>query len=296
MSIKTSQIKQLVNSGYTLIPGFLDRREVKAAMKNVQRYAPTASEVLKNPERYSHLLDDTETGKFEFPFVNNALNHISTHPRLISMVRKILGTQDVQMARSCVWAKYGCGTDYDQTMHMDFQGSTLVVPREDGDYRQINLIFYYSDVSLDLGPTFVVPNEKAREMHAGQWPPHRLRKDWPELYAAEQPLIAKAGDLLVFAMSTFHRGSVITNPKGARFTHHLVYHASRHRFVGHYCWASRGEEPELADFIESATPTQREVIGFPAPGDAYWNRHTLEGVALRYPGMDMTPYLKHAKR
>ena len=39
-----------------------------------------------------------------------------------------------------------------------------------------------------------------------------------------------------------------------------------------------------------ATPRQREVIGFPAPGHAFWNAETLEGTARRYPKMDMTPY------
>ena len=38
------------------------------------------------------------------------------------------------------------------------------------------------------------------------------------------------------------------------------------------------------------TPRQREVLGFPRPGDEYWTDETLEAVALRYPRMDMAPY------
>ena len=51
-----------------------------------------------------------------------------------------------------------------------------------------------------------------------------------------------------------------------------------------------GENPELQHFIERATPRQREVLGFPPPGDPYWNDETLAAVALRYPKMDMRPY------
>ena len=30
-------------------------------------------------------------------------------------------------------------------------------------------------------------------------------------------------------------------------------------------------------------------FGFPAPGHPYWTDETLDGVAARYPGMDMAP-------
>jgi hypothetical protein len=35
---------------------------------------------------------------------------------------------------------------------------------------------------------------------------------------------------------------------------------------------------------------QRDLFGFPRPGDPYWNDDTLAGVAERYPGIDLTPY------
>ena len=40
----------------------------------------------------------------------------------------------------------------------------------------------------------------------------------------------------------------------------------------------------------SARVRERDLFGFPRPGDAYWNEQTLADVALRYPGMDMAPY------
>ena len=38
------------------------------------------------------------------------------------------------------------------------------------------------------------------------------------------------------------------------------------------------------------TPRQRDLFGWPPPGDTYWNAQTLSDVALRYPGIDLTPY------
>ena len=79
---------------------------------------------------------------------------------------------------------------------------------------------------------------------------------------------------------------------GARFSHHLVYRAAAHHFQGYHHYAHFGERPELQAFIARATPRQREVLGFPKPGDPYWNEETLAAVALRYPQMDMKPYGK----
>ena len=40
---------------------------------------------------------------------------------------------------------------------------------------------------------------------------------------------------------------------------------------------------------------QRTVLGFAAPGNAYWTQETIDAVGQRYPGMDMTPYKKAQK-
>jgi hypothetical protein len=45
-----------------------------------------------------------------------------------------------------------------------------------------------------------------------------------------------------------------------------------------------------AKFIPQCTVRQRDLFGFPRPGDPYWNEQTLAGVAERYPGIDLAPY------
>jgi hypothetical protein len=35
---------------------------------------------------------------------------------------------------------------------------------------------------------------------------------------------------------------------------------------------------------------ERDLFGFPRPGDEYWDDQTLVDVSARYPGMDMSPY------
>ncbi len=290
MDFSDKHHKQLLEDGYTLIKGFLTPSELRAAQKALFQHVPTGEEMAATPARFQPIVLEEELHKLEFPYVEPALNFVATHPRIIRMVEKLLGTTDLLLSRSAIWSKYAGGESYDQAMHLDFEGNTLVMPRDDGDYRQVNIILYYSDVTETLGPTKVVSQKKTKgDCH---WPPFRYRKDNAPLYDMEKSLVVKAGSMLVFSMRTFHRGSEMTEPGGARFTHHMVYRAARHAFQGYRCWPSYGEFEDLKDFLESATPRQREVLGFPPPQSDYWTPETVYGVSLRYPEMDMTPYIE----
>ena len=43
-------------------------------------------------------------------------------------------------------------------------------------------------------------------------------------------------------------------------------------------------------FMAEATPRQRELLGFPPPGDSLWTEEFIAGMATRYPGFDAEPY------
>ena len=288
MRITDKQLEQYLRHGYVVIPGFLTRDELDAGRAGMLRYFPTADELTATPQRYGSVYDDPEHLQVEFPFADDALNDVSTHAELIGFVERVLGTSEVALSQAAIWAKYAGTGDFEQGLHLDYQGNTLVVPREDGDYRQVNMILYYSDVGADLGPTYVVSQEKTRDLPL--WPTHRTRKKDAKLYENEKPVLAQAGDLFIFGMRTWHRASDITADHGVRFSHHLVWRAASKNFQGYHLWSRMGENPDLQRFIERATPRQREALGFPPPRDPYWNDETRAAVALRYPKMDMKPY------
>src|SRR5436190_8833258 len=54
-------------------------------------------------------------------------------------------------------------------------------------------------------------------------------------------------------------------------------------------WPTDSLGPHWTEMMERATPRERELFGFPAIGDPYWNDQTLTDVQCRYPRMDMTP-------
>jgi ectoine hydroxylase-related dioxygenase (phytanoyl-CoA dioxygenase family) len=288
MRITEKQQEHLLRHGYVIVPGFLSANELEAARKGMLQYFPSAEELRDRPQRYGAIVEEPEHLQIEFPFANDALNDISTHPDFVGFVERLLGTRDVLLSQAAVWAKYAGTGDFDQGLHLDYQGNTLLVPRDDGAFRQVNMILYYTDVSDELGPTYVVSQEHTRDLPL--WPTHRPRKKNAELYKLERPVLAQAGDLLIFSMRTWHRASDITATFGVRFTHHMVWRAAEHAFQGYHQWSSQGENADLERFIERATPRQREVLGFPPPGHAYWNEETLAAVKLRYPKMDLKPY------
>ena len=292
MRITDAHVEYYLRHGFVVVPDFLTPDELASARSAFFRYFPPAKELAATPERYPQIADDPEHLQVEFPFAADALNDVSTHAELIAFVERLLETRDVLLSQAAIWAKYAGTGDFEQQIHLDYQGNTLVVPRDDGPFRQVNMILYYTDVTPDMGPTFVVSKVRTRRLPV--WPPFRPKKKYPELYKHETPALTNAGGLLIFGMGTFHRASNVTADLGARFSHHLVWRAAAYPFQGYHQWSQMGEKVELERFIERTTPRQREVLGFPPPGHPYWNDETLAGVALRYPKMDMAPYRQRA--
>src|SRR5436190_75809 len=61
-------------------------------------------------------------------------------------------------------------------------------------------------------------------------------------------------------------------------------------WTGRVAWAERAMQPDWFEIVERATPRERSVFGWPAPGDPYWDDQTLADTQTRYPGADLTPY------
>lgn len=293
MRITQRNQQELAHRGYTIVPNFLTPDELRAATANFLNYFPTAEELSASPLRFGFIHEDPEHLQIEFPFAGDALNDVSTHPEIIAFVEKMLGADEIALSQAAIWAKYAGTGDFDQGLHLDYQGNTLVVPRDDGAFRQINMILYYSDVTEELGPTYVVSQEKTRDLPL--WPTHRPRKKNATLYEHERPILANAGDLLIFSMRTWHRASDMTAKHGHRFSHHLVYRAAGHNFQGYHLWSRMGEDADLERFIARATPRQREVLGFPKIGHEYWNDEMRAAVQLRYPKMDLSAYVPRTR-
>jgi hypothetical protein len=265
----------------------LDDDQLGAILENIHRYYPTWDEYAAEPTKYSIPYNTI------FPFVGDALNWHTSNPSLLAFAERVLGTEKIILGHSIILAKYAGTRDFDQNLHVDYQNNTLAYPKPDSEIFDFPVITYYTDVTVDLGPTHLVAQDHTRGRVLA--PSHVSREEAPELYEHEFALTVPAGSTLMYSMNTWHRGSSMTAKQGLRFSHHVTFTKASMPWAGQTTFQHEGGKAAMDHYIEWATPRQRELVGFPPVGDPYWDEWTLNGVAARYPGMDMEPYRAAAR-
>ena len=281
--------------GFVIVENFLSPEELDASLHDFNRYMPDWEEYAARRPLYSSLAGNSSQApsgwvRHEFPYQGEEINTIAVHPFLVAFAERLLGRKEIAVSHGAIVGKYAGGADYDQELHADFSNNTLAYPRSDPQYSDIPMIVYHTDVTVDLGPTYVVSKKHTAHLppKAGRFYP---RSEFPELYEAEQPAVLTAGSVLIYSMTTLHRGSAMKASTGVRFSQFVAFHAAGVPWLGSVSFQGAGGKPEMDHFLINASPRERELIGFPPAGDAYWNEESLAGVAARYPDMDMAPYL-----
>jgi hypothetical protein len=279
------------DEGWCLIDGLLTEEEVRAAQAVLPDLFPTAEEFATDhdPERNRPFRVDSHEVLPVFPFESSALNDIVLHDRIIDLAEEFLGQTDIRLYQGMVSAKYSDGApDDEQLLHVDYGNHTLVVPRTDIGYQQLELFIYLSDVTPETAATRMVSRRLT-----GHIPTERTylsTTDYAELYGAEVPASGRAGTILAYRPDVYHRGVRMTAPGAARFMLHVSYKPVATDWLGSQAWPGAAEGMAWHRFMGQTNLRQLSVLGFPVPGHPYWNEATLSGVAARYPGLDMTPW------
>ena len=150
-----------------------------------------------------------------------------------------------------------------------------MVPADDPRFRQLEMFVYLVDVPEELGPPSMLSRTRTTDLPAKpNWYPREGAADaeggWvetagsPDLYDAEVRAAGPAGTVVAWAPGTFHRGTALTLPRGARYTIHLAYRP--------------------ADALGRPQPRTR-VVPVRAPGDTTAAR-ALRLPAARSPALD----------
>jgi ectoine hydroxylase-related dioxygenase (phytanoyl-CoA dioxygenase family) len=276
--------------GYVIVR-LLDDDLLQAALENIYEYLPSWEEYARHPLRYRHTVAAPVRAPGQgatFPFVGDALNTTTIHPDFVEFAERVMGTKKIMLSHGQMGGKYAGTRDFEQQLHSDYGNNTLVLPKPDSEILDLPCIIYYTDVTVDLSPTYVVPQDFTRDDPLV--PRHRSREEYPELYEHEFPVTVPAGSAVIYSMNTFHRGSALRAKEGLRFAQNIGLKRIDAPWSGQETFQHEGGRPEMDHFIENATPRQRELAGFPAVGDPYWDKRTVDGVAARYPGLDITPY------
>ncbi|OJF90286.1 phytanoyl-CoA dioxygenase family protein [Pararhizobium antarcticum] len=220
-----------------------------------------------------------------FPYPTWDLNLLPVYPDLIDAAERFLGTEDLEIYKVELWAKYSGAINYDQAHHRDYGNHTLAVPSMDGRHRQMTTFILLSDVTLEDGPTKVVPLELTRDLPLV---PDRLPMG--EYFDREVSITGKAGSLMIYRTDVLHRGSNITGAERSRFAMLVDFQKRGWGWQGRMSWPDRALKPEMNNALSRMTPRQRDLFNWPAQGSEYWNDQTLRDVAARYPNMDLSPY------
>jgi hypothetical protein len=277
--------------GWCLLEAFLPPDIIAKAQASLPALFPTAEEFAADtdPVRNEPFRHDSHRVLPRFPFEEAALNDIVVHDRVIDLAEQLLGITDPRMYQAMVSAKYGGGAASDeQLLHADFGNHTLVVPRHQPGYQQLEMFVYLSDVTPETGATRIVPLKTTEGIPVERT--YLSPAEYGELYAAEVPASGPAGSVLVYRPDVYHRGVQMTEPGTARFMLHVSYKPAAADWLNSFGLPNAGEDLAWYRFVGGASLRQLTVLGFPEPGHPYWTAETLAGTAARYPMLDMTPW------
>jgi hypothetical protein len=297
-----SAAREWQTHGFVILPGFVPAAELKPALDDLPAMYPTAEGFHDGTdERRDRFTADEWAGIDSFPFRSAELSLLAVSDRVTDLAETLLADSDLRISSAEAWAKYTGAADYDQPLHRDYLNHTLMVPTDDPRFRQLEMFVYLVDVPAELGPPGMLSRTRTTGLPAKpNWYPREGGADaeggWvetagsPDLYDAEVRAAGPAGTVVAWAPGTFHRGTALTLPRGARYTIQLAYRPARAEWGQRMPWASRSHEPGWYRFAHRATPRQLALFGFPPPGHPYWTEATLAGTAQRYPGLNMTPW------
>ena len=287
--------------GFVVLPGLLADAVDDTVREALATQAPTAEAFHggHDPVRAERYRSEFG-GITPFPCGSVTLDLLAVHERLIDLAADLLDDADLRAYSIELWAKYTGAADYEQPFHRDYLSHSVVVPDADAPPSQVELFVYLSDVGDDDGPITMLPRRHAAGAPAlpNWYPAHDGGRDhghagWvspvgrPDWYAHEHRAVGPAGTVIAYRIDTFHRGTALRRPGGARFTIHTNIRRADDDWIGRRGWPEvAAEDPAWTAFVAAASPRQLALFGFPAPGHAYWNDRTRRGLTERYPGVD----------
>ena len=287
MRVSDAHLAQIWDRGFTVVENFLDADTLKAAQDALWDIYPRPEAFFADPEAPVHARYKRSqfSGLRFFPYPSWALNRVAVYPDLIDCAERFLQTDDIECYKVELWGKYSGAIDYDQMHHRDFGNHTLVVPSTDGRHVQMTCFILLSDVTELDGPTKAVPLEHYRDL-----PLIPREQPMGKFFDKEIAVTGPAGSMLIYKTDVLHRGSNFGAPGRSRFVMPIDFQARGWRWNGKMSWPDHADKPGFREAMEKMTPRQRDLFGWPPVGSEYWTAQTLRDTALRYPGMDMTPY------
>jgi hypothetical protein len=289
-AVTPEQRRSWHDHGWCVLEGAVAPDALVAAQLAVSKLFPRVQDMAERPGATE--LEQWRTWDAawpEFPFRSRSLNGLVLGDVMLDLAQDLLGTGDVRLYLAIVTAKYaGQPSEFNQLLHTDFPNHTLTVPRDEPGFQQMETFIYLNDVGPHNGATRFVSRRHTAQIPVEQ---HTLNfEDYASLYEEPGDASAPAGSIVVYRPDVYHRSVDFSDPTQARFMLHVSYKPAAMEWGGYQAWPFKGFSMEWHNFVQQATARQLVALGFPPPGHAFWTDATLEGVARRYPELDLTPW------
>ena len=266
MHITDAQLATYKEQGFLIVENFLTKDEQQAALDGFfTHFAPPYDQYLANDRR-----NDTPQ-QILFPWDHSGLNHVTVHPDLIDAAERVLGTREIRLCEGHLGMKYA-GEEYGTNFHIDYGNNTLGPIIEPDDFMNLVCFYCFDDVEEGMAPIRMVPKGHSD--------------------AEAVPMIVPGGSVCLYSVFTRHAASDFTAPAGHRPVMWVGFTRKDRLYDGGrtFTYKSGAQGAAMNRFMAEATPRQRELLGFPPPGDSLWTEDFIAGMATRYPGFDAEPY------
>ena len=281
MRVSDATLAEVRVQGFSLMEGFLAPEELAAAQDALWKHFPRPEEYFADPDRFA-ATRPASSPAWRSPYRSWDLNRLAVHPDLVDAAERYLQTTELHLYKVELWAKYAGAIDYDQPLHRDYGSHSLVVPRPEARYQQLTTFVYLSDVTGDDGPTRIVPYDDGRDV-----PYTPLYLPFGSLADVEVPCTGPARSRLpdrhLAPRLRLRRSGAVALLHPRRLT------GPRHD-VGRQDGLAEAVARAVGQVHSAVQRPRARPVRVPLPGDPYWTTETLDGVAARYPGIDLDPY------
>ena len=266
MHITDEQLATYKKQGFLIVENFLSKAEQEAALDGIfSHFAPPYERWAANNQE-----NDTANQGL-FPWDHSGLNHVTTHPDLVNAAERILGTREIRLGEGHLGMKYA-GQEHNTNFHIDYGNNTLGPLIDPDDFMHLACFYCFDDVQEGMAPICMIPNGCAENEAV--------------------PMIVPGGSVCLYSIFTRHTASPFTASHGHRPTMWVGFSRKDRPWDGGRTFRYKTGATTLAmtRFMAEASPRQRELLGFPPPGDSLWSEHFIQGMADRYSGFDPVPY------
>ncbi|QHG64882.1 phytanoyl-CoA dioxygenase family protein [Pseudomonas putida] len=235
------QLQQLHEQGYVWLTGVLDPLRIALLRCAIDDLQPIHWDYQGLLEHYKCVFN---RNPLWLPFLDL--------PPVIELAEAALG-KDCHVIGQTAWRSHPGYPG--MALHLDHLPMALPAwLRERSDFslpaQILTAQLYLSDIDLDIGPTWIVPGS-----HRAARPPQPGEQRWQGREA--QPMLCRAGDVLVFRSDVWHSGGA--NCSNTRQRDMLQVHYGRRmvaqKFSPYLSWQFN---PQV---LEQATPRQRRLLG-----------------------------------